>query len=170
MKKQSISLCMIVKDEEKNLPRCLDSFKDLVDEIIVVDTGSTDKTVEIAKSYGAKVYYFKWCDDFSAARNESLKYVTKEWILIIDADEYIDEENRKKIGTLLQNPEYDAYAISTRNFFIPYSPAFDVNILIRLFKNIPGICYSGVIHNDLEESMQKLKIKVKIMDIFIYHV
>jgi glycosyltransferase involved in cell wall biosynthesis len=170
MERQSVSLCMIVKNEEKNLPRCLDSFKDLVDEIIIVDTGSNDKTVEVAKSYGAKTYYFKWCDDFSAARNESLKYATKEWILIIDADEYIDEDNRNKIKALLEKPEYDAYTISTRNFFIANSPAFDVNILIRLFKNVPGICYSGIIHNDVEESIRKHKFKVKITDIFIYHV
>lgn len=75
--KNSISLCMIVKDEEEYLPRCLKSIKDIVDEIIIVDTGSKDKTVEIAKSFGANVYYFKWTNNFSEARNESLKYATK---------------------------------------------------------------------------------------------
>ncbi|MFA5032167.1 MAG: glycosyltransferase [bacterium] len=169
MKKQSISLCMIVKDEEKNLPRCLDSFKDLVDEIIVVDTGSTDRTVEIAKSYGAKVYYFKWCDDFSAARNESLKYATKEWILIIDADEYIDSGNKEKIKQVLQNPVCSAYSINTKNFLAPYSPIFAVNTLIRLYKKIPGICYNGKIHNQIESSIKKLGVKIGITDIFIYH-
>ena len=85
--KNEISLCMIVKNEEEYLPRCLENIKDIVDEIIIVDTGSTDKTVEIAKSYGAKVYYFKWNNNFSEARNVSLKYATKDWILILNVDD-----------------------------------------------------------------------------------
>ncbi len=96
-----ISLCMIVKNEEENLGRCLKSVQDLVDEIIVVDTGSTDKTVEIAKEYGAKVHYFKWCNDFSAARNESLKYASKNWILIMDGDdEFCSEDKGKNLKIL----------------------------------------------------------------------
>ena len=77
----SISLCMIVKNEEENLPRCLDSVRDVVDEIVIVDTGSTDRTVEIAESYGAKVFYHPWEGSFSKARNYSLKYATCDWIL-----------------------------------------------------------------------------------------
>ena len=72
MKKTTLSLCMIVKDEEKNLSTCLDSVKDIVDQIIVLDTGSQDSTIQIAKRFGAEVYQFPWCDDFSVARNESI--------------------------------------------------------------------------------------------------
>src|SRR3989338_5592832 len=97
MPKQTISLCMITKNEEKYLEQCLNSVKDLVDETIIVDTGSTDKTKEIAKRFNAKVYDFKWADDFSAARNESLKHATKDWILILDADEVMDKEAVKTI-------------------------------------------------------------------------
>ncbi|MFA5032164.1 MAG: glycosyltransferase [bacterium] len=165
----TISLCMMVKNEEKNLSKCLESVKDLADEIIIVDTGSSDRTVEIAKSYGAKIYYFNWCDDFSKARNETLKYATKEWIFSIDADEYIDEENKAKIRVLLQSADYDAYGINIKNFYIAHSPAYDINVLIRLYKNTHGLYYSGVIHNDIEESIRKLKLRVKITDIFIYH-
>jgi len=83
----TISACMMVKDEEHNLPRCLASIKPLVDEIIVVDTGSTDKSVEIAESYGAKVYHHPWEHNFSKHRNQSLSYAKSGWVLIVDADE-----------------------------------------------------------------------------------
>ncbi|MDD5529897.1 MAG: glycosyltransferase [bacterium] len=167
--KQSVSLCMIVKNEERNLSRCLDSFKDLVDEIIIVDTGSSDKTVEVAKSYGAKTYYFKWCDDFSAARNESLKYATKEWILSIDADEYIDLGNKDKIRQILKNPVCNAYSINIKNFLAPHSPIFAINSLTRLYKNIPGISYNGKIHNQIEPSIKELGMEIGTTNIFIYH-
>jgi len=82
--KNEVSLCMIVKNEETYLPRCLSSIKDIVDEIIIIDTGSSDRTIEIAKSFGAQVHYFQWNNNFGEARNESLKYATKDWILILD--------------------------------------------------------------------------------------
>lgn len=93
----SISLCMIVRDEEKVLDRCLQSIKEAVDEIIIVDTGSSDKTKEIAAKYTDKIYDFEWIDDFSAARNYSFEMATKEYIMWLDADEYINEENREKL-------------------------------------------------------------------------
>lgn len=89
----TISLCMIVKDEEKTLERCLSSIKDIVDEIIIVDTGSTDKTKEIAKKFNSKIYDFKWIDDFAAARNFSFSKATKEYIFWLDGDDYLDDEN-----------------------------------------------------------------------------
>ena len=97
-KEPTLSVCMIVKDEEETLPICLKSIKDIADEIIVVDTGSKDKTVEVAKSFGAKVYFFKWINDFSAARNESLKYATSDWLLVLDADEYLLPELKEEIA------------------------------------------------------------------------
>ena len=78
---------MIVRDEEKNLVRCLKSVVPVVDELIIVDTGSKDNTIDIAKEFGAKVFLFEWCDDFAAARNESLKHATGDWILQLDADD-----------------------------------------------------------------------------------
>ena len=80
---------MIVKNEEAFLEKCLLSVQGLVDEIVIVDTGSTDKTKEIALKFTSKVYDFEWCDNFAAARNESLKYATGDWILVLDADEVI---------------------------------------------------------------------------------
>lgn len=95
-----ISLCMIVKNEERVLDRCLTSIADLMDEIIIVDTGSTDRTKEIARNYTDKIYDFEWIDDFSAARNFAFSKATKEYIYSADADEVLDEENRQKFRLL----------------------------------------------------------------------
>ena len=116
----TLSLCMITKNEEQFLEQCLNSVKELVDEIIIVDTGSTDKTKEIASKFTDKIYDFQWCDDFSAARNESLKYATQDWILVLDADEVISKEDYQKIKELIQpeiQPEASAYTLIQRNYF-----------------------------------------------------
>lgn len=98
-----VTLCMIVKDEEAVIARCLDSLKDHVDEIVVVDTGSTDKTVEICKSYGARVYHHPWEGSFSVARNQAMSYVTTEWIIQLDADEEMDAESAPKIRDIVRS-------------------------------------------------------------------
>jgi len=105
----TISLCMIVKNEEDTIGRCLNSVYDLVDEIIIVDTGSTDKTVDIVKNYTDKIYHFKWIDDFSAARNYSFSKATKDYIFWMDADDVLLEEDRKKFKELKETlkPEVD---------------------------------------------------------------
>lgn len=98
----SISLCMIVKNEEAVLKRCLDSIADLMDEIIIVDTGSTDRTKEIAADYTSKIYDYRWANDFSAARNFSFSKATMEYIYAADADELLDEENHMRFLRLKQ--------------------------------------------------------------------
>ena len=96
----TISLCMIVKNEEAVLERCLDRIADLMDEIIIIDTGSTDRTKELAAKYTSKVYDFKWTNDFSAARNFSFSKATMEYIYTADADEILDEANRERFRRL----------------------------------------------------------------------
>jgi glycosyltransferase involved in cell wall biosynthesis len=91
------SLCMIVKNEEANLAECLKSAADLFNEIVVVDTGSSDQTKETAAAFGAKVFDFPWCDSFAAARNESIKHATGEWIFWLDADDRLDAINHEKL-------------------------------------------------------------------------
>ncbi|MFD3157159.1 glycosyltransferase [Haloimpatiens sp. FM7330] len=165
-----ISLCMIVKNEEENLPRCLESVKDLVDEIIIVDTGSIDKTVEIAKSYGAKVYYFKWCNDFSAARNESLKYATKDWILIMDGDDEFCSEDKNKFRNLVNNLDDNIlYYFETLSYTGYHQKGFNISVNLnpRLFKNNYGYYYEGEIHNQIRNS--KFPIKGRVEEVRIYH-
>ena len=117
----SISLCMIVKDEEQYLPQCLASVKNLVDEIVIVDTGSTDNTKEIAKAAGAKVFDFAWQNDFSTARNFSLSQATKEWILVMDADETLALQDHPRfrellIWTIKHHPKTLGFKFHQRNY------------------------------------------------------
>lgn len=98
----TFSLCMIVKNEEENLGRCIRCLKDLMDEMIIVDTGSFDRTKEIARSYGAKVYDFEWIDDFAAARNYAFSKATCDYIYSADADEVIDEDNIREFARIKQ--------------------------------------------------------------------
>ena len=107
--KPSVSLCMIVKNEESCLEKCLASMQDLVSEIIIVDTGSTDGTIEIAQKYHAVVETYKWQNDFSKARNYSLSLATQEWILVLDADEYLRESDRELFRKALEKKDVDSY-------------------------------------------------------------
>jgi glycosyltransferase involved in cell wall biosynthesis len=103
--KRKISACMIAKNEENNIQRCIESYYNIVNEIIVVDTGSTDKTVEIAKKFGAKVIHFEWQDDFSAAKNRALEEATGDWILFLDADEFFYEDCQENIPKAILEAE-----------------------------------------------------------------
>ncbi|WP_404452019.1 glycosyltransferase family 2 protein [Virgibacillus necropolis] len=107
-----ISLCMIVKDEEEVLRRCLSSIAYLCDEIIIVDTGSTDGTIDIIKQFTNNIYHFKWVDDFSAARNFSFEKATKDFILWLDADDVLSKENQVKLATLKKELKLDIDAVS----------------------------------------------------------
>jgi len=118
-----LSLALIVKDEEKNLARCLDSVKGLWDELVIVDTGSTDRTVEIAKRYTDNVHYFKWVDHFSKARNYSFSKCTKPWIMWIDADDILKPEDvktiRREFESLSQQSNIDYMLINYHYWVLP---------------------------------------------------
>ena len=96
-----MSLTMIVKDEENNLSNCLASVSGVFDEIVIVDTGSTDRTVEIARSFGARVFHFPWVDDFAAARNEALSHATGDYAFWLDADDVVEPDELGKLRALL---------------------------------------------------------------------
>ncbi|KHD36779.1 glycosyl transferase [Clostridium acetobutylicum] len=166
-----ISLCMIVKNEEKYLFQCLDSVKDIVDEIIIVDTGSTDKTVEIAKKFGADIHYFMWNNSFSDARNESLKYATKDWIFIMDGDDEFSKDDKEKFKELVKNnlKEDCLYYFETLSYCGEFvdSSNISVNLNPRLFKNNYGYKYEGIVHNQLVNTGKE--IKNVIYNIRIYH-
>ncbi len=142
----SISVCMMVKDEEKNLPRALESVKDWVDEIIVVDTGSTDSTIEIAESYGAKIYHHPWENDFSKHRNQSISYATSDWLLILDADEELDPKTAPQLRQITSAPEevcgflFELYNDVTAG-------GQTMVLHPRLFRNRVGFHYQGKVHN-----------------------
>ncbi|MCP5002399.1 MAG: tetratricopeptide repeat protein [Planctomycetes bacterium] len=146
--KTTISLCMIVKDEERNLTRCLGSIASLVDEMIIVDTGSRDRTVEIAKEYGAKVYHHPWENNFSKARNHSLSYATSEWILIMDADEELNKPGISRLRELVEDTRHSAISLVVKNRSKNSHNESYTNS-IRLFRNFQGTHYDGIVHNVL---------------------
>lgn len=147
-----ISLCMIVRNEENSLPRCLTSVGAIADEIIIVDTGSTDRTKEIARSYGAVIYDFTWIDDFSAARNFAFSKATKEYIFWLDADDYLKNDDHVRFMELKANfPDH----IDSVN--MQYNLAFDGegNVITSLRRNrlIRRSCnfkWIGPVHEYLE--------------------
>lgn len=140
----TLSLCMIVKNESKNLSRCLDSSRHQVDEIIVVDTGSEDDTAAIACSYNAKLEFFQWCDDFATARNYSLSFATTDWILVLDADEelVVESESLKEL-ILASPPETLGFAITKIDIHQKDLTSLRV---VCLFRNTLDIRYVGIFH------------------------
>lgn len=139
---------MIVRNEESCLARCLESVKDCVDEMIIVDTGSTDKTVEIAESYGAKVYHHLWENDFSKHRNQSLSYATGEWIFQLDADEELFAEDSRLLRETTRTGKADYY--HCRFYDIKNDGSVHgVFCLVRLFRNGMGMAYERKVHNQL---------------------
>lgn len=150
----SLSLCMIVKNEEKNLENCLNSVKNIVDEIIIVDTGSIDKTKSIARKYTDKVYDFVWCDDFSKARNYSISKATKDYIIWLDADDIVLEKDCKKILDLKENLSTDINYIMMK-----YQLNLDENGIPaleyyreRIFKNNRKFKFVSPIHETVNVS------------------
>jgi glycosyltransferase involved in cell wall biosynthesis len=129
-----LSLCMIVKNEEATLSKSLSSVKNVVDEMVVLDTGSTDRTPEIAKKFGAKVHHFEWCNDFSAARNEALKYVTGDWILVLDADETLSQKIVPQLQQAIRREEYVLINLLRHEVGAEQSP---YSLVSRLFRNHP---------------------------------
>jgi tetratricopeptide (TPR) repeat protein len=151
-----ISAILIVKNEEKHLERCLQSIQGGVDEIIVVDTGSTDKTVEIAESFGAKIGHFEWCNDFSAARNYSLGLATGDWALWIDADEAVSQESWNPIYESVIRPHFGGYFTRIVNFTDENETTEYTHAPIRLFRIDPRIRFTGSIHEQISPAIDAL--------------
>lgn len=148
----TISLCMIVKDEENALGQCLQSVAHIVDEIIIVDTGSIDRTKEIAKEFTNCIYDFEWINNFSAARNYAFSKATKEYVLWLDADDIITEENQKKLLTLKNtlNKEIDAVTMDYHlTFDADGNPEFSTR-RNRLVKREKQFKWHGIVHEYLE--------------------
>ena len=146
-----VSLCLIVKDEEANLPACLITAGDLVDEIIVVDTGSRDGTRDVARQLGARVFEFAWADDFAAARNESLRHASGDWIFWLDADEWLDSDNRQRLRNLFAGlqPEMAAFVMKQRSVQGPAGGSVLMVDQVRLFPSHPEVRWQYRVHEQI---------------------
>ncbi|MFU1792940.1 glycosyltransferase [Paenibacillus azoreducens] len=153
-----LTLCMIVKNEEEHLAKCLDSVRDLVSEIIIGDTGSTDQTMDIALAYGARVIPLKWNDDFAEARNKTLDQATRSWILVLDADEAADMWDADVVSKLLVSDERIAgYFVPLISFYGDFNEEdYFTDAVCRLFRNHPQIRFKGAIHENAADSVLEL--------------
>ncbi len=152
-----ISACLIVKNEEAVLEKCLASLHGIVDEIVVVDTGSTDRTMEIARRFGAVEGYFEWIKDFSAARNHALSLATGEWALWIDADEQLDPSCREEFEKAVCRPHIGGFSIEIVNYLDESGTVTEfVHSPTRLFRRIPGVQFSEPIHEQITPSLINL--------------
>ncbi len=164
----NITLSMIVKNEERYLRDCLESVKDIVSEIVIVDTGSTDSTIKIAKNYGAKIFSFGWIKDFSAARNYALSKSTGDWILYLDADERLNENSKNELLRLTQNNK-DLGINCIINNIDEQTNTPKLMKYIRLFRNSKNISFSGKAHEQIEPSLFANKYEIIDSTIEIIH-
>ena len=146
-----LSVCLIVKNEERFLGQCLASVKGLAHQVVVVDTGSTDRTVEIAREHGAHVHSFAWCDDFSAARNAALEHATGDWVLMLDADEELPPDQHAALRKLLHTPSVISWRLPLQDVG---REAEGCSYVPRLFRNAPGLFYAGRVHEQVFTSIE----------------
>jgi glycosyltransferase involved in cell wall biosynthesis len=169
--KPSLSLCLIVRDEERVLEECLASATHWFDEIIVVDTGSTDRTVAIAQQFGARVFHFPWCDDFSAARNESLRHARGDWIFWMDADDTLPAHCGAQLRDLIWRAE-DRVTGFIAQVHIPAAPGevgFTIVDHVKLFRNLPGLRFEGRIHEQILEPLHRMGGRIERSAVHVVH-
>ncbi len=166
-----ISACYIVKNEAKNLAKSIKSLKNQVNEIVVVDTGSTDNTIAVARKLGAKVYSFPWQDDFSKARNFALSKAKGEWLVLLDADEYFTAKTAGNIRQIIrQAQQANALLIQMVNYDVDRAEIQDYFYQLRIVRNQQGLHYEGKIHEELKlsdgKSMKFLRILPEMLQIY----
>lgn len=163
-----LTVSMIVKNEEAYLKECLLSVKDIADEIVIVDTGSTDNTITIAEEFGAKVFHFNWIDDFSAARNYAFSKSTGEWILYIDADERLSKDSISELKKIIcKSKKTGVWCTVKSDDKINGKP--NIMKYVRLFSNHPQIQFSGRVHEQIIHSLLKNDYKLVHSKITIIH-
>ena len=186
-KGKTLSLCMIVRDEENDLAKCLKSVKGLVDEVIITDTGSVDKTVEVAKIFGAKIYKYKWNDSFSDARNYSINMAEGDWIFILDADEVVSSVDCGVLGNLINMSMNNvAYRLMTRNYVNDWGTeglqsdnekyqaesdgiGWVGSEKVRLFPNDKRARFENRVHEFVEPSLKRAGMIIKECTVPIHH-
>ncbi|MDB4895815.1 MAG: hypothetical protein JWN15_2077 [Firmicutes bacterium] len=158
-----LSLCMIVRNEAEELPRCLQSVQGLVDELVVVDTGSQDGTVDVARRYGALIREIPWQNDFAAARNVALSLASGEWILWLDADEELLPESRECLPSLLSAGDTEGYFIQLHNLLGSRAdPETEVALLFRLWRNRPEYRFVGTVHEQILPAIRSVNPQAKV--------
>ncbi len=176
---QQISLCMIVRDEARDIVACLDSARDLVSEMIVVDTGSQDTTVALAEAAGARVEHFRWCDDFAAARNASLSYAINPWVLVLDADERLTKSSVTGIRDAVSQGDFvcglirlhDANSLdaSAEDVVAGKARLGELMFVPRLLKRTEDLAYEGIVHESLRQWLRRHDNQSKSIDADLIH-
>lgn len=174
-----LSACLITRDEAKMLPDCLASLRGVVDEIIVVDTGSSDGTVRIAKKHGARVFHQPWKDDFSAPRNEALRHAKGDWILIIDADERVAPGAGPALRAAIENATWDCGMVRFHDASRPDATLNDVltgrarqgdaRHLPRLVRNTDGLAFTGIVHESFLPWLERRGMKLAFCPVDLIH-
>jgi tetratricopeptide (TPR) repeat protein len=166
-----LSLCMIVKNEERNLPACLASAAGLADEVVIVDTGSGDRTVEIAWQHGASVFHFPWIDNFAAARNESLRHANGEWVFWLDADDRLDADHHGRMRRLIDAlpAENVAFVMKCLCLPDPVSRRSTTVDHVRLFRRHPELRWRYRVHEQILPGLRELGARICWSDVVIQH-
>jgi tetratricopeptide (TPR) repeat protein len=164
-----ISLCMIVKNEEEVLDACLSSVRGIVDEICIVDTGSTDGTVAIAEAHGANIAHHPWTGDFSEARNKSLEMATGDWVLVLDADEELAPESGPLLRETLRRKDFGAFLLVIDNALGSGSGEVMRATLVRLFRNLPSLRFRGRIHEQILPAAREAGVPVGDVPVRLIH-
>jgi tetratricopeptide (TPR) repeat protein len=188
--KPTLALSMIVRDAATLLPDCLSSVRDLVDEMLIADTGSTDDTIAIAREFGAQVFCVPWANDFAAARNLSLAQTKSDWILSLDADEHLDSDAARQIPSLLKKQNIAGYQVTIRNYVLSLNdrlwdrpakpndsrlptaqqyPAYVEHQNVRLFRNDPEIRFVGRVHESVGPDILRHRRKLGNATFLIHH-
>jgi tetratricopeptide (TPR) repeat protein len=166
-----VSLCVIVKNEAHNLRDCIAPVANLVGDIVVIDTGSTDGTVEIARGLGARVFAFPWVDSFAAARNESLRHALGDWVLWLDADDRVDEPNRGRLGVLLDHLPNENVGFVMKCLCLPDPKTGRSTTVdhVRLFRRHPALRWRYRVHEQILPSLRALGGTVRWSDVVVHH-
>lgn len=166
-----LSLCMIVRDNEETIQACLESIYPWVDEIIIVDTGSKDRTPDICRTFGARLFEFPWCDDFSAARNESLKPARGDWIFWMDSDDVMDQVQGRKLRELVygsHDPACFGYVVQVHCESSEPGQMTTVDH-VKIFRNLPELRFEHRIHEQILPAIRRAGGTVAFTDLFVTH-
>jgi len=166
-----LSLCMIVRDNEDTIEACLDSIYPWVDEIIIIDTGSKDRTIEICRRFGARIFEFPLCDDFSAARNESLRHALGEWIFWMDSDDVIDQEQGRRLRELVYGQHTADCMGYVMQVHCPQSEIGQMTVVdhVKIFRNRPDLGFEHRIHEQILPAIGRAGGMVALTDLFVVH-